>query len=111
MSCYSLFLVFFLEICVNFVCLVVILSESSSHRSKEDHKLSKVEVERRNFSDQLESSNPNKNSKPGYQTRYFIIKSLNYDNIQVSVEKGIWATQVMNEPILEGAFHVRISPC
>ncbi|XP_020877687.1 YTH domain-containing protein 1 isoform X1 [Arabidopsis lyrata subsp. lyrata] len=79
--------------------------ESSSHRSKEDHKLSKVEVERRNFSDQLESSNPNKNSKPGYQTRYFIIKSLNYDNIQVSVEKGIWATQVMNEPILEGAFH------
>ncbi|KAG7557506.1 YTH domain [Arabidopsis suecica] len=79
--------------------------ESSSYRSKEDHKLSKVEVERRNFSDQLESSNPNKNSKPGYQTRYFIIKSLNYDNIQVSVEKGIWATQVMNEPILEGAFH------
>ncbi|XP_013675811.1 YTH domain-containing protein 1 isoform X2 [Brassica napus] len=44
-------------------------------------------------------------SKPGYQTRYFIIKSLNYDNIQLSVERGIWATQVMNEPILEGAFH------
>ncbi|WZZ34794.1 hypothetical protein YC2023_018195 [Brassica napus] len=46
-------------------------------------------------------------SKPGYQTRYFIIKSLNYDIIQLSVERGIWATQVMNEPILEGAFHVR----
>lgn len=38
-------------------------------------------------------------------TRYFIIKSLNHDNIQLSVEKGIWATQVMNEPILEEAFH------
>lgn len=38
-------------------------------------------------------------------TRYFIIKSLNHQNIQLSVEKEIWATQVMNEPILEEAFH------
>lgn len=85
-------------------------TESSSYRSKEDHNLSKVEFERRKFPDQLESSNTNKNSKPGYQTRYFIIKSLNYDNIQLSVDRGIWATQVMNEPILEGAFNVRTSP-
>lgn len=40
-------------------------------------------------------------------TRYFIIKSLNHENIQLSIEKGIWATQLMNEPILEEAFHVR----
>lgn len=51
-----------------------------------------------------------------YDTRYFIIKSLNHQNIQLSVEKEIWATQVMNEPILEEAFHVRflysdILPC
>ncbi|KAK8618110.1 hypothetical protein V6N13_115983 [Hibiscus sabdariffa] len=38
-------------------------------------------------------------------TRYFIIKSLNHQNIQLSIEKGIWATQVMKEPILEKAFH------
>lgn len=38
-------------------------------------------------------------------TRYFIIKSLNHNNIQLSIERGIWATQVMNEPILEEAFH------
>ncbi|XP_019054162.1 PREDICTED: YTH domain-containing protein 2 isoform X2 [Nelumbo nucifera] len=38
-------------------------------------------------------------------TRYFIIKSLNHHNIQLSIERGIWATQVMNEPILEEAFH------
>ncbi|KAK8476543.1 hypothetical protein V6N11_066591, partial [Hibiscus sabdariffa] len=38
-------------------------------------------------------------------TRYFIIKSLNHQNIQLSIENGIWATQVMNEPILEEAFH------
>ncbi|KAI3468826.1 hypothetical protein Pfo_025489 [Paulownia fortunei] len=37
-------------------------------------------------------------------TRYFIIKSLNHQNIQLSIRKGIWATQVMNEPILEEAF-------
>ncbi|XP_019172727.1 PREDICTED: uncharacterized protein LOC109168137 isoform X2 [Ipomoea nil] len=38
-------------------------------------------------------------------TRYFIIKSLNHENLQLSVKKGIWATQVMNEHILEEAFH------
>ncbi|GAB4856960.1 hypothetical protein Ancab_014878 [Ancistrocladus abbreviatus] len=40
-----------------------------------------------------------------YSTRYFIIKSLNHHNIQLSIEKGIWATQIMNERILEEAFH------
>lgn len=43
-------------------------------------------------------------------TRYFIIKSLNHENIQLSIERGIWATQVMNEPILEEAFYVRLIP-
>ncbi|CAA0820541.1 YTH family protein [Striga hermonthica] len=38
------------------------------------------------------------------KTRYFIIKSLNHQNIQLSIKNGIWATQVMNEPILEEAF-------
>lgn len=38
-------------------------------------------------------------------TRYFVIKSLSHQNIRLSVEKGIWATQVMNEPVLEEAFH------
>ncbi|XP_042051205.1 uncharacterized protein LOC121796405 isoform X2 [Salvia splendens] len=37
-------------------------------------------------------------------TRYFVIKSLNHQNIHMSIKKGIWATQVMNEPILEEAF-------
>lgn len=45
-------------------------------------------------------------TKDKLYTRYFVIKSLSHDNIQLSVEKGIWATQVMNEPILEEAFHV-----
>ncbi|TKY70884.1 30-kDa cleavage and polyadenylation specificity factor 30 [Spatholobus suberectus] len=40
-----------------------------------------------------------------HNMKYFIIKSLNHQNIRLSIEKGIWATQIMNEPILEEAFH------
>ncbi|KAH7428832.1 hypothetical protein KP509_09G019800 [Ceratopteris richardii] len=40
----------------------------------------------------------------GYIPRFFIIKSLNYHNLEKSVEKGIWATQAMNEQILNEAF-------
>ncbi|XP_058009601.1 uncharacterized protein LOC110649441 isoform X3 [Hevea brasiliensis] len=54
--------------------------------------------------DRMGNSSLNKKGRL-YNTRYFIIKSLNHHNIQLSVEKGIWATQVMNEPILEEAFH------
>ncbi|KAG6550718.1 hypothetical protein Mapa_007815 [Marchantia paleacea] len=45
-------------------------------------------------------------SKQGktYQTRYFIIKSLNHHNIAKSIENGIWATQAMNEPVLNEAY-------
>ncbi|XP_042510484.1 uncharacterized protein LOC122085927 isoform X2 [Macadamia integrifolia] len=52
---------------------------------------------------QVENSTAMKDGRP-YTTRYFIIKSLNHHNIQLSIEKGIWATQVMNEPILEAAY-------
>ncbi|CAH1415596.1 unnamed protein product [Lactuca virosa] len=51
--------------------------------------------------EQVGTSNANKRSK----SRYFIIKSLNHDNIQLSIQRGIWATQMMNEPILEEAYH------
>uniref|UniRef100_A0A3Q7IEX6 YTH domain-containing family protein n=1 Tax=Solanum lycopersicum TaxID=4081 RepID=A0A3Q7IEX6_SOLLC len=40
-----------------------------------------------------------------YGIRYFVIKSLNHENIQLSVNRGIWATQAMNEAILDEAFH------
>lgn len=55
-------------------------------------------------SEQLQNSSLSKREKQ-CKTRYFIIKSLNHQNIQLSIKKGIWATQVMNEPILEEAFH------
>ncbi|KAG4972972.1 hypothetical protein JHK87_029793 [Glycine soja] len=40
-----------------------------------------------------------------HNTKYFVIKSLNHQNIHLSIEKGIWATQIMNEPILQEAYH------
>ncbi|KAI4315340.1 hypothetical protein L6164_028161 [Bauhinia variegata] len=40
-----------------------------------------------------------------YNAKYFVIKSLNHQNIRLSIEKGIWATQIMNERVLEEAFH------
>ncbi|CAI9093876.1 OLC1v1029468C2 [Oldenlandia corymbosa var. corymbosa] len=55
------------------------------------------------FSEQHQTSSDENKGKPS-NTRYFIIKSLNHQNIELSVKKGIWATQVMNEPILEEAF-------
>ncbi|KAJ6341896.1 hypothetical protein OIU78_009943 [Salix suchowensis] len=53
--------------------------------------------------DRVGNSSTNKKGKLCH-TRYFIIKSLNHHNIQLSIENGIWATQVRNEPILEEAF-------
>ncbi|GMH09458.1 hypothetical protein Nepgr_011299 [Nepenthes gracilis] len=76
--------------------------EGSSYRATEDVDPSTAEEPR--FGESLiESSCAVKKTKK-FSTRYFIIKSLNHHNIQLSIEKGIWATQVMNEPILEEAF-------
>ncbi|KAK6781445.1 hypothetical protein RDI58_019241 [Solanum bulbocastanum] len=49
-------------------------------------------------------SSASEKGKP-YSIRYFVIKSLNHENIQLSVNRGIWATQAMNEAILDEAFH------
>ncbi|XP_044486939.1 YTH domain-containing protein 1 isoform X3 [Mangifera indica] len=79
--------------------------ESSSYKANEDGYPSQAEdAEAGHSIGRLEKSTENKKGKL-YDTRYFIIKSLNHHNIQLSIEKGIWATQVMNEPILEEAFH------
>lgn len=72
---------------------------SLSHNARDDTNPSKPE--QRCSSEQVKNMKSNKE----YGTRYFIIKSLNHQNIQLSIERGIWATQVMNEPILDDAFH------
>ncbi|KAI3835456.1 hypothetical protein MKX03_034546 [Papaver bracteatum] len=75
---------------------------SSSSKEQEDPYLLKAgkEMETRTSVGKLGEVKPNRL----FTTRYFIIKSLNHQNIQLSLERGIWATQVMNEPILEEAF-------
>ncbi|KAM7525664.1 hypothetical protein LguiA_015566 [Lonicera macranthoides] len=76
--------------------------ESPSYKGNEVASRSGAE-EHGYFCDKVENSGAIKSGK--YKTRYFIIKSLNHQNIQLSIENGIWATQVMNEPILEEAFN------
>ena len=78
------------------------MPESPSYKGKEDAYLARAEVQGHNCG-RLGSA---VNNSKSCGTRYFIIKSLSHENIQLSIEKGIWATQAMNEPILEEAFHV-----
>ena len=86
--------------------VVIVLSESHSYRSNEDGCQIGAD-EQVHSCEQRQNCSETKKGKP-CNTRYFIIKSLNHQNIELSIEKGIWATQVMNEPILEEAFRVRI---
>ncbi|XP_075109364.1 uncharacterized protein LOC107805037 isoform X3 [Nicotiana tabacum] len=77
--------------------------DTPSYRANEDTCRFGAE-ERTNSCQQIGISSAIENGK-FYGIRYFIIKSLNHENIQLSVNKGIWATQVMNEPILDEAFN------
>ncbi|KAI7988074.1 Zinc finger CCCH domain-containing protein 45, partial [Camellia lanceoleosa] len=92
-KCYNLYI----------ICYLNFLSESPSYKGNGDAYATGADVRGHNC-DQVGNSCVIKKGKL-YGTRYFIIKSLTHQNIQLSIEKGIWATQVMNEPILEEAFH------
>ncbi|KAJ3187501.1 hypothetical protein HDU85_006792 [Gaertneriomyces sp. JEL0708] len=39
-----------------------------------------------------------------FEARYFILKSLTRDDLEIATARGWWATQAKNEPILEKAF-------
>ncbi|TPX65916.1 hypothetical protein SpCBS45565_g04818 [Spizellomyces sp. 'palustris'] len=39
-----------------------------------------------------------------FEERFFILKSLTKDDLEIAKERGYWATQVKNEPILNKAF-------
>jgi hypothetical protein len=47
-------------------------------------------------------------SSGGRPFRYFIVKSLSMENLEISVRKGVWATQPHNEPKFNEAFSVRV---
>jgi hypothetical protein len=40
------------------------------------------------------------------QDKFFILKSLTIEDLELSVRTGIWATQAHNEESLNGAFKV-----
>jgi hypothetical protein len=56
---------------------------SPSHKSIEDHR-----------------------SSADTATKYFIVKSLTLQDLELSVRNGIWATQSHNEDVLNKAFQV-----
>ncbi|XP_057449909.1 uncharacterized protein LOC130741124 isoform X2 [Lotus japonicus] len=77
--------------------------ESSSCKFNEDTNTTRADKVRRSHS---QKGNPTGTGVGKLQNKkYFIIKSLSHQNIRLSMEKGIWATQIMNEPILDEAFH------
>lgn len=43
-------------------------------------------------------------------SKFFIVKSLTLQDLELSVRNGIWATQSHNEDVLNKAFHVTSSP-
>jgi len=59
------------------------------------------------------SSGDSKESSGGENTpakdKFFILKSLTVEDLELSVRTGIWATQSHNEEALNNAFKVRIS--
>uniref|UniRef100_A0A0D6R6M0 YTH domain-containing protein n=1 Tax=Araucaria cunninghamii TaxID=56994 RepID=A0A0D6R6M0_ARACU len=77
---------------------------SSGHKGYEKQYQKGVQAEVKRLSNVPMNATSSDEGKL-HATRYFIIKSLSHRNIEMSIEKGIWATQVMNEPILEEAFH------
>lgn len=77
-------------------------SASQRKCSKQHHRSNQGRV--KHLSNNIVINGASSEQERLHSTRYFIIKSLNHHNIQMSIEKGIWATQVMNEPILEEAF-------
>jgi len=44
-------------------------------------------------------------------SKFFIVKSLTLQDLELSVRNGIWATQSHNEDVLNKAFRVRACPC
>ncbi|PWA73756.1 30-kDa cleavage and polyadenylation specificity factor 30 [Artemisia annua] len=46
-----------------------------------------------------------------WETRYFIIKSCNRENIELSVQQGVWATQRSNEAKLNEGFDSMFVSC
>lgn len=60
------------------------------------------------YKDRANSKKSRSSSSLGYpDSRYFILKSLSEEDLKLSVQYGVWATQDHLVPILNEAFNVR----
>eukprot|EP00238_Polyblepharides_amylifera_P003280 CAMPEP_0196592464 /NCGR_PEP_ID=MMETSP1081-20130531/72818_1 /TAXON_ID=36882 /ORGANISM="Pyramimonas amylifera, Strain CCMP720" /LENGTH=317 /DNA_ID=CAMNT_0041916175 /DNA_START=82 /DNA_END=1032 /DNA_ORIENTATION=- len=53
----------------------------------------------------IEESVPTILANPQYDRRFFILKSINHNNIASAIEHGVWATQRQNEEKLNHAYY------
>nr|QEX51154.1 zinc finger CCCH domain-containing protein 45 isoform X1 [Cymbidium ensifolium] len=91
--------------------------EPQGQQSQQQHELPQLQqphqLQQQNYSEnQVQSitnglpNQPNRTASPlpPGQSRYFIVKSCNRENLEISVQQGVWATQRSNEAKLNEAF-------
>ncbi|CAG8727657.1 18894_t:CDS:2, partial [Acaulospora morrowiae] len=78
-------------------------TESSSTRSRRSSVPPRQRIRQSSITS-ASTTSPISPSKPPSQNRYFILKSLTQDDLDISVQNGLWATQPHNEAPLNRAF-------
>ena len=86
------------------------VSTASSPRSPRQAEEQETPAE-----DETKTTKSDEETKPVATTtmspkKYFIVKSLTLQDLELSVRNGIWATQSHNEETLNKAFEVRFAP-
>lgn len=87
---------------------------SSAARSGQNHPMSSRpgdEGQENSEKKDVEESLVNRSPRPSrVPDRYFIVKSLTLEDLELSRQSGIWATQTHNEAALNRAYEVRNFP-
>lgn len=75
------------------------------HQQQQQQQQNCNESQAQNITNGL-PNHPNRTASPlpPGQSRYFIVKSCNRENLEISVQQGVWATQRSNEAKLNEAF-------
>ncbi|CAF1709891.1 unnamed protein product [Brassica oleracea var. botrytis] len=76
------------------------LQQQQQQPQQSQHQVSQTQTQTQNTADQ--TSHP----LPRGVNRYFVVKSNNSENFELSVQQGVWATQRSNEAKLNEAFDI-----
>ena len=77
------------------------------HKPIFDHKPEPKLDEQNNLANlDIKNKNEKNKEKKKLPPRYFILRSNNEENVRVSIEQSLWATQKRNEDTLNAAFEV-----